>query len=91
MAKNTLNDLNNHLFAQMERLSDEDLSPEDLRKEIERSKAINTVAKSIIDNSRIALDGVKFTYESVPGNEKSMMPDQFGFIPTVKVLNQSNQ
>ena len=32
--KNTLGDLNNHLFAQLERLGDEDLSKENLEKEL---------------------------------------------------------
>ena len=36
--KNTLTDLNNHLFAQMERLSEELLSVEQLAFEAERSK-----------------------------------------------------
>lgn len=40
---NKLIDLNNHLFAEMERLGDEDLLGEDLDKEIERAKAITGV------------------------------------------------
>ena len=45
MANNTLSDLNNHLFAQLERLSDEDLTQKELEKETMRAKAINGVAK----------------------------------------------
>lgn len=79
MAKNTLSDLNNHLFAQLERLGDEDLTPEDLEKEMERAKAINGVAKNIIDNAKVALDGAQFTYANIPGNKP--VPDQFKLKP----------
>ena len=75
MAKNTLSDLNNHLFAQLERLGDEDLTQEDLQKEIERAKSINGVAKNIIDNAKVALEGAQFTYEKLPGNKQ--VPEQF--------------
>lgn len=75
MARNTLIDLNNHLFAQIERLSDEELTKEELSSEIERSKAINGVAKNIIDNAKVALDGAQFGYERLSGTEK--MPEQF--------------
>ena len=57
MTKNTLSDLNNHLFAQLERLSDETIDTDDLNKEIERSKAISTVAKTIIENAKTSLEG----------------------------------
>ena len=33
MPRNTLGDLNNHLFAQLERLNEEDLAGEELEKE----------------------------------------------------------
>ncbi|MCF2674620.1 hypothetical protein [Fusobacterium varium] len=57
--KNTLEDLNNHLFAQLERLSDEDLSSEELEKEITRTKAITEVAGKIIDNSSTVLEAMR--------------------------------
>jgi len=51
--KNTLGDLNNHLFAQLERLGDEDIKGEQLVEEIERAKTITIVAKQVIDNKDI--------------------------------------
>jgi len=75
MARNTLSDLNNHLFAQLERLSDEDITQEQLSKEVERSRAINGVAKNIIDNAKTALEGALFAYEKLPLNKP--VPDQF--------------
>ena len=57
--KNTLTDLNNHLFAQLERLGDEDLDEEQVKKEVQRSKAITDVAKVIVDNGRLALQTMK--------------------------------
>lgn len=46
--KNTLGDLNNHLFAQLEKLDDDDLSGEALEAEIKRSEAIAKVSEQII-------------------------------------------
>ena len=50
MPRNTLGDLNNHLFAQLERLSDEDLQGEQLREEIIRAKAVASIAKEIVES-----------------------------------------
>ena len=52
---NTLGDLNNHLFAQLERLGDEDMSPEEMEREIERSKAVTGVAQQVIANANTVL------------------------------------
>jgi len=54
--KNKLIDLNDHLFAEMERLSDEDLKGDALTEEIKRAKSIGFVASQIIGNARLALD-----------------------------------
>ena len=53
--KNTLADLNNHLFAQIERLSDEDLTSDQLGQEINRSKAIAEVSREIVSNASMLL------------------------------------
>ena len=57
--KNTLGDLNNHLFAQLERLNDEDLKGDALLEEITRAKAINDVATRIISNGSLVLQAKK--------------------------------
>lgn len=58
--KNTLGDLNNHLFAQLERLSDEDLKGEKLDKEIKRARSVNQVASQIIKNGALVLQAEKY-------------------------------
>lgn len=57
--KNKLADLNNHLFAQMERLSDEGTTGEALKEEIERAKAVTSVSKQIISNGTLLLNAAK--------------------------------
>ncbi|WP_034757707.1 hypothetical protein [Rossellomorea vietnamensis] len=53
--RNTLGDLNNHLFAQLERLSDEEITGKKLQEEIDRARSISGVASRIIDTGNLVL------------------------------------
>lgn len=52
--KNTLTDLNNHLFEQLERLNDEDLTDEQLDRELKRAEGMTRIATQIIQNGELA-------------------------------------
>jgi hypothetical protein len=56
--KNKLTDLNNHLFAQLERLSDEDLSAEQIEQEVQRAEAVVSVSDQIVRNADLQLKAV---------------------------------
>lgn len=61
--KNKLSDLNNHLFAELERLGDEELSGDALTDEIERAKAIAGMSAQIINNAHLQLSAIKLQCE----------------------------
>lgn len=56
---NKLSDLNNHLFAQLEKLGDESLKGEELKTEIERSKAMAMIANNIVGAAKTTVDAFK--------------------------------
>lgn len=53
--RNSLADVNNYLFEAIERLND-DLTDEQLEREIKRTEAVTKVAKTIVDNTNLALN-----------------------------------
>lgn len=61
--RNTLVDLNNHLFEQLERLNDEELTDEQLEKEIKRTDAMKDIATQIIANANIVLKATELNME----------------------------
>ncbi len=73
--KNKLSDLNNHLFAQLERLGNEDITEENLEIEVERSKAITNVAKEIVVNAKLAFEVEKFKVDHNYHITKNPMPE----------------
>ena len=49
--KNNMQDLNNHLFAQLERLNDESIGHNEMSQEIEKAKAMAQVGKVLSKNA----------------------------------------
>jgi len=57
--KNKMSDLNDHLFAQIERLADEDLTAEQIELEAKRGTAIVAVADKILRNAELQIQAAK--------------------------------
>lgn len=66
--KTSLTDLHEILFEQLERISDADLSDEELNKEIKRGQAMSNIAAQIIQNGNLAVKALTSKLD-VPGNE----------------------
>lgn len=67
---NTLMDLNSKLFEQMDKLSKEDISSEELEKEIARSESMIKLAGVIISNGELALKAAKFKDDMMDADAK---------------------
>ena len=76
--KNKLNDLNDHLFAQLERLSSETLDQEGLEREVQRTTSIVSVSEQIINNAHIALNAAELVAKHGCGNWEGMLPNMEG-------------
>lgn len=61
MARNKMSDLNDHLFAQLERLGDEELTEDQLKIELQRSKAISQVSKQIVDTAKTTISAIRLS------------------------------
>lgn len=75
--QNKLTDLNNHLFEQLERLNDDELTDEQLDQEIKRAKAMSEVAGKIIDNAKLSFEAYRYQDEFGHGRAAAL-PDFLG-------------
>lgn len=82
MAKNTLQDLRDHLFATLESLSDTEKPME-----IERAKAICSTAQTIIDSARVE---VKYLEVTGVGVEAEKQAERF-FAPERPITSSSRK
>jgi hypothetical protein len=72
--KNKLVDLNNHLFAQLERLGDESLSPEILDHEVKRAHAIASVSTEVMKIASLQLRAAELVAEYGQGDLTHYLP-----------------
>lgn len=86
--KNKLSDLNNHLFAQLERLSDEDLNSEQIETEAKRGEAIVGIADQIIRNAALQIRAAELVSEY--GSDPTPylpLPSPKTEVPTIEAKN----
>ena len=78
--KNKLSDLNNHLFAQLERLSEEGLTAEQIEQEASRADAMVSVSDQILRGADLQLKAV--TILATHGDR---------FIPMLPMIGKSSE
>lgn len=63
--KNSLRDVNNYLFEELERLNDDVAleSEDNFKKEIQRAKAVSTICSTIVSNASLILSAKKYADE----------------------------
>lgn len=67
---NNLGALNNYLFETLERLTEDGIDDEQLKREIARSQAVSRVAETIIKNGELALKAMATEEEFGLNGEK---------------------
>jgi len=75
--KNHLEDLNNHLFEQLERLNNDDLQGEELSQELDRAKGMGELSTKIVRNAELQLDALKLKAEYAGGLKNDEIPKTF--------------
>ncbi|MBN8977228.1 MAG: hypothetical protein J0I08_12180 [Rhizobiales bacterium] len=73
MTKNRLQNLNDHLFAQIERLCDEDLTPDEIERESRRSIALASVAELTVRIATTQLQAIRMICDHDGRNPANML------------------
>lgn len=68
--KRSLADLNEYLFDELDRLSNEDLSGDELSLEVNRSNAITRIAERVIASADIAIRALKLKEDAMDASFK---------------------
>jgi hypothetical protein len=71
--KNKMEDLRNHLFAQLERLNDETKPPS--KEELDRARAVSDVAKTLIESARVEVEFHKVRTNSTRADLRTIKSD----------------
>lgn len=72
--KNTLSDLNNILFEQLERLNDDSLTEEQLQTQLLKTDAVVRVADKIISNGDLAFKAIQHSDKYYGATNKKLPP-----------------
>jgi len=59
MARNKISDLRDYLFAALERIDNDELSTEDLNKEMQKAEAVAQIGNVIINSAKVEIDFMK--------------------------------
>jgi|ERR1041385_2795731 hypothetical protein len=92
--KNKLPDLRNHLFEQLERLSDENISTENLEKEVFRTDAMVSISKQLIEGAKVEVAFIKATGMKevtdfiMPINEAKALENSRNKIPELQPMKK---
>ena len=76
--KNTLLDLNNILFEELEKLSDDEMMKDRQDAEINRAKAIAEISSQVIQNANVIIKAKKLQAETL-GRDNVELPDMIGY------------
>jgi hypothetical protein len=72
--KNTLIDLQNHLFEMIEKLNDDELTGDELDREIKRALAINELARTAVTNGALMVKAADTLYGLPVSDQLPLIP-----------------